>query len=91
VCGLCRLARYNVTADIISEGTGKVKYYEGMPIPGSLLVVLILFQAWWTGKTGPSQIYGGQYDIYPGHFHPFSLLFLLFGFLMVSQVKIPKP
>mmetsp|Transcript_22984 Transcript_22984/g.73656 ORF Transcript_22984/g.73656 Transcript_22984/m.73656 type:complete len:187 (+) Transcript_22984:188-748(+) len=91
VCGLMRLARYNVTAEIISEGTGKVKYYEGLPIPGSLLLVLALFSAWWTDRWGPLRIFGGQWDVYPGHFHPFSLLFLACGLLMVSQVRIPKP
>lgn len=91
VCGLSRLARYNVTAEIISDGTGKVKYYEGLPIPGSLLVVLALLYCWSNDLTGPLKIPGGRFDIYPGHFHPFSLAFLVAGYLMVSQVKIPKP
>src|SRR5215467_9497461 len=29
VCGISRLARFNVTAEALSEGTGKVKYFEG--------------------------------------------------------------
>jgi CDP-diacylglycerol--serine O-phosphatidyltransferase len=91
LCGLSRLARYNVTAEIISEGTGKVKYYEGIPIPGSLIIVLILFVAWYTDHWGPHGIYGGQMDVYPGHFHPFSLIYLVVGMGMVSLVKIPKP
>ena len=28
-CGVSRLARYNVTAEELSAGTGKVKYFEG--------------------------------------------------------------
>src|SRR3954471_11234738 len=32
-CGVSRLARYNVTADALSEGTGKVAHFEGTPIP----------------------------------------------------------
>src|SRR5665647_1547666 len=31
-CGVSRLSRYNVTAEAISEGTGKVKYFEGTPL-----------------------------------------------------------
>src|SRR5437773_171505 len=42
VCGISRLARFNVTADALSEGTGKVKYFEGTPIPTSILIVLLL-------------------------------------------------
>ena len=39
-CGVSRLARYNVTAEALSEGTGKVKYFEGTPIPTSILLVV---------------------------------------------------
>ena len=35
-CGVSRLARFNVTADQLSEHTGKVKYFEGTPIPTSI-------------------------------------------------------
>jgi CDP-diacylglycerol--serine O-phosphatidyltransferase len=41
-CGVSRLARYNVTADKLSEGTGKVKYFEGTPIPTSIVLVGLL-------------------------------------------------
>src|SRR5689334_7919751 len=34
-CGVSRLARYNVTAELLSEGGAKVKYFEGPPIPTS--------------------------------------------------------
>ena len=34
VCGVSRLARFNVTAaDLADAETGKVKYFEGTPIP----------------------------------------------------------
>ena len=32
-CGVSRLARYNITTEALSEGGGKVKYFEGTPIP----------------------------------------------------------
>ena len=41
-CGVSRLARYNVTAEALSEGSGKVKYFEGTPIPTSILLVALL-------------------------------------------------
>jgi CDP-diacylglycerol--serine O-phosphatidyltransferase len=36
-CGVSRLARYNVTAEALSGGTGKVTHFEGTPIPTSIL------------------------------------------------------
>jgi len=91
LCGLSRLARYNVSCEIISAGTGKVKYYEGMPIPGSLLIVLLLYVCYTNGAIGNEEIFGGRYEIYPGHFHPFSLLYLGAGLMMLSTIHIPKP
>ena len=43
-CGVSRLARYNVTAESLSEGGDKVKYFEGTPIPTSVLLTALL--AW---------------------------------------------
>ena len=39
-CGVSRLARYNVTAEQLSGGDDKVKYFEGTPIPTSLVLVV---------------------------------------------------
>ncbi|MET0852764.1 MAG: CDP-diacylglycerol--serine O-phosphatidyltransferase, partial [Candidatus Rokuibacteriota bacterium] len=41
-CGISRLARYNVTAEEISGDAGKVTYFEGTPIPTSVLLVLLI-------------------------------------------------
>src|ERR687896_485225 len=38
-CGVSRLARFNVTAEALSEGGDKVKYFEGTPIPTSVVLV----------------------------------------------------
>ena len=41
VCGVSRLARFNVTAAALADAaTGKVKYFEGTPIPTSMLLVI---------------------------------------------------
>src|SRR3954471_13227953 len=43
VCGVSRLARFNATAaDLADSTTGKVKYFEGTPIPTSIVIVLVL-------------------------------------------------
>jgi CDP-diacylglycerol---serine O-phosphatidyltransferase len=43
VCGVSRLARFNVTAAaLVDAETGKVKYFEGTPIPSSILLVALL-------------------------------------------------
>src|SRR5918994_204273 len=43
VCGVSRLARFNVTAAALADSrTGKVKYFEGTPIPTSIVIVALL-------------------------------------------------
>src|SRR6478735_5536819 len=51
VCGVSRLARFNVTAAALSDSTtGKVKYFEGMPIPTSIVLVALLGIAFLTNR-----------------------------------------
>ena len=89
-CGISRLARYNVTAEQISAGTGKVKYYEGTPIPTSLALVLALGIAFGTGSIGSSLWLGG-FALGPWTLHPLVLMYVASGALMVSTFRIPKP
>jgi len=89
-CGVSRLARFNVTAVALSGGTGKVKHYEGTPIPTSLVIVLVLAVAWWQGAIG-ERLWFGRYWLGIGHFHPLVLIYAVSGSLMVSRVRIPKP
>jgi CDP-diacylglycerol--serine O-phosphatidyltransferase len=51
-CGVSRLARYNVTAEALSEGADKVPYFEGTPIPTSVLLTAVLAVAAWQGRVG---------------------------------------
>ena len=44
-CGLSRLARYNVTAESLAAETGKVRYFEGTPIPTSIIPLGVLLFA----------------------------------------------
>jgi CDP-diacylglycerol--serine O-phosphatidyltransferase len=88
-CGVSRLARYNVTAEALSEGTDKVKYFEGTPIPTSIVLAAILTVAASQDAIG-SNLWFGALDIAGYTLHPLSLLFLLSGSLMISRIRIPK-
>jgi CDP-diacylglycerol--serine O-phosphatidyltransferase len=89
-CGVSRLARYNVTAEELSGASGKVKYFEGTPIPTSVVLTAVLAVAQWQGRTGDT-LWGGSLDLGPWTLHPLSLLFVLSGSLMISKtLRIPK-
>jgi CDP-diacylglycerol--serine O-phosphatidyltransferase len=89
-CGVSRLARYNVTAEALSEGADKVKYFEGTPIPTSVVLVGVLAWAAWQGRVGDA-IWGGAWSVGPAVLHPLVLLFALSGTLMISKtLRIPK-
>jgi CDP-diacylglycerol--serine O-phosphatidyltransferase len=89
-CGVSRLARYNVTAEALSEGGDKVKYFEGTPIPTSVVLTGVLAFAAWRGRLGEA-IYGGAWSVGPWTLHPLALLFALSGTLMISRtLRIPK-
>ncbi|HUD33706.1 MAG TPA: CDP-alcohol phosphatidyltransferase family protein [Variovorax sp.] len=89
-CGVSRLARYNVTAEALSEGADKVRYFEGTPIPTSVVLVGVLAWAAWQGRVGDA-IWGGAWSVGPAVLHPLVLLFALSGTLMISKtLRIPK-
>ncbi len=92
VCGVSRLARFNVTAaDLSDEATGKVRYFEGTPIPTSLAIVALLAVAWWMGRVG-DDFWMGALRIGPAALHPFALVYVLSGSAMISAtLRIPKP
>jgi len=89
-CGVARLARFNVTAEELAGGGEKVKYFEGTPIPTSIVLVGLLMVAALRGSVGLA-IWGGSLDLGPWRFHPLVLLFALSGGLMISKtLHIPK-
>ncbi len=92
VCsGISRLARFNVTASSLTNAaTGKVRYFEGTPIPTSVVLVLLLAVVYYLGRTG-ANFPGGQWELLAWTLHPFSLLFFVSGSLMISTLKVPKP
>ncbi len=90
-CGISRLARFNVTsASLTNAATGKVRYFEGTPIPTSILLVILMALLYHLGLTG-QHFWGGHWIVLGRGLHPVALLFLVSGSLMVSTVKVPKP
>jgi CDP-diacylglycerol---serine O-phosphatidyltransferase len=89
-CGVSRLARYNVTAETLSEGTGKVNHFEGTPIPTSIVLVLVLAIGVWTGAVRET-LWFGEITAVGFTLHPLVLMFALSGSLMISRLRIPKP
>ena len=89
-CGISRLARYNVTAGELADASGKVKYFEGTPIPSSLILVALLALCVYLGRIGDSLPFG-VVEIAGASWHPFSLLFFVNGSTMISKtLRIPK-
>lgn len=89
-CGVSRLARYNITAEALSAEAGKVKYFEGTPIPTSTMLVGLLALAAWRGRIGEA-LWFGTFDVVGATLHPLVFAFVLSGSLMVSKtLRIPK-
>jgi len=89
-CGVSRLARYNITAETLAQGGDKVKYFEGTPIPTSLLLVIVIAIAAAYGAIG-DQLWFGMTHIGPWQLHPLVLMFAVSGSLMISRtLHIPK-
>jgi CDP-diacylglycerol--serine O-phosphatidyltransferase len=91
VCGVSRLARFNVTADALSDrDTGKVKYFEGTPIPTSIVIVALLGIAFRMDRTD-ADLWLGALQIGPAILHPLTLIYAASGSAMISAtLRIPK-
>ena len=89
-CGVSRLARFNVTAATLSAGADKVAYFEGTPIPTSVVLSGLFALAAWQGRVG-ADLWGGVWTLGPWQLHPLALLFVASGSLMISKtLRIPK-
>src|ERR671917_737076 len=65
ICGVSRLARFNVTASALTDAeTGKVKYFEGTPIPTSIVIVAVLGVASLLGRID-ERLWFGAYQVGP--------------------------
>ena len=92
VCGVSRLARFNVTAAALADATtGKVKYFEGTPIPTSILIVAVLGVAFKIDRIDEA-LWFGRWQVGPALLHPLTLIYALSGSAMISAtLRIPKP
>jgi CDP-diacylglycerol--serine O-phosphatidyltransferase len=92
VCGVSRLARFNVTAASLADAsTGKVKYFEGTPIPTSIVLVIMLGVAFYLGHVEDA-LWFGAYRIGPAGLHPLALVYVASGSAMISgTLRVPKP
>ncbi|KAG4303907.1 hypothetical protein PORY_002696 [Pneumocystis oryctolagi] len=92
LCGISRLARFNISVDSLPKDKhGKLKYFEGTPIPTSLSIVAMM--AWcvrsgWILENLPlGVIYKNSFF----EFHPIVIIFALSGCAMCSKrLKIRK-
>ena len=91
VCGVSRLARFNVTAAALADSeTGKVKYFEGTPIPTSILIVALLGAAFRLGRVD-THLWFGAHQFGPALLHPLALIYAASGSAMISAtLRVPK-
>jgi CDP-diacylglycerol---serine O-phosphatidyltransferase len=92
VCGVSRLARFNVTAEALADAdTGKVKYFEGTPIPTSIVLVTVLGLAFYLDRFDDN-LWFGSMRIGAATLHPLALMYAVSGSAMISAtLRIPKP
>jgi CDP-diacylglycerol---serine O-phosphatidyltransferase len=92
LCGLTRLARFNVTVtNIPKDAKGKAKYFEGTPIPTTLVIVGFMALSYYCGRTHQDIVGGVVLESTAFEFHPAALVFALSGSAMISKsLKVPK-
>src|SRR5688572_23502639 len=88
-CGISRLARFNATSATLADDTGKVKYFEGTPIPTSVLLVGVLAVLYSLERIGPN-LWLGSWSIAGLTLHPVTLIYAASGSAMISTVRVPK-
>jgi CDP-diacylglycerol---serine O-phosphatidyltransferase len=88
-CGISRLARFNATSSALSDESGKVKYFEGTPIPTSVLIVGVLAVLHSLDRLGPN-VWLGDWTIAGLVLHPLTLIYAMSGSAMISTIRVPK-
>jgi CDP-diacylglycerol--serine O-phosphatidyltransferase len=88
-CGISRLARFNATADALADESGKVKYFEGTPIPTSVVLVALLGVLHFQNLLGPA-IWLGHWTFGEMELHPLAFIYALSGSAMISTWHVPK-
>jgi CDP-diacylglycerol---serine O-phosphatidyltransferase len=88
-CGISRLARFNATTATLADESGKVKYFEGTPIPSSVLIVIFLAALHFMGRLGP-HLWLGAWNVGGLVLHPVAIIYALSGSAMISTIRVPK-
>src|SRR3954471_12559183 len=88
-CGISRLARFNATADALADEAGKVKYFEGTPIPTSVLIVGLIAVLHARGRLG-SDLWLGSWTLGDLVLHPLTIVYAISGSAMISTIRVPK-
>lgn len=93
LCGLTRLARFNVsTNNVPKDSTGKAKYFEGLPVPTNLLWVVVMATLVYTNRILDDLPGGFVFEGTFVEFHKVAVLFFIQGCGEISKsLKIPKP
>jgi len=96
--GLARLARFNATAALVpKDKSGKAQYFEGLPIPSTLMLVGMLSywarQDWIEGGLGVPwgtvALWGARGG--SGEVHIATAIFAVWAAMMVSKtLRVPK-
>ncbi|KAK5329143.1 CDP-diacylglycerol-serine O-phosphatidyltransferase [Exophiala xenobiotica] len=94
LCGLTRLARFNVTVSMLpKDATGKSKYFEGTPIPFACLTssaIMVTFTV--MDMIHDKLPFGTALAGTALEFHPAAAIFIINGILMTSRtIHVPKP
>lgn len=94
LCGLLRLARFNVSVgDVPKDAKGKSMYFEGLPIPSSLGIVGGMASLLFLGLVGEERLplgVLGEGEVW--EFHAVGFVFVVWGCLMTSRrLRVPKP
>ena len=88
-CGISRLARFNATAVALADESGKVKYFEGTPIPTSVFIVVLLAVLHALDRLG-ANMWLGSWSLGGLVLHPLALIYAASGSAMISTIKVPK-
>jgi CDP-diacylglycerol---serine O-phosphatidyltransferase len=90
-CAIGRLARYGATAGELADQNGKVRYFEGVPVTGSGLLVATLALCALTDRLGDRLPLGAS-ALGPISWHPIALAYVAVGMAMISKrLRVPKP
>lgn len=85
-CGLSRLARFNLTTDALpKDPKGKTLYFEGLPIPSSVSLVMMIGLSVYYGFFNGHILFGTLFAGTQYEMHPFALLYVLYGCAMTSK------